>query len=307
MPAAPVPRPADLDRAGLGAGVAAYLLWGAFPLYFRLLDDAGAIEIVAHRALWSLVFCLALLAAVGKLKDLTRLLRDRRAVAQLALASGFVAVNWLAYVYGVNTGRTVDAALGYFINPLVTILLAVVVLGERLRRLQWVAAGTGAAAVVIIAIGYGELPWIALTVAGTFGMYGLIKNRAGRTAEALPGLAVETAALAPLAGGYLLWSAATGQSTFLALGAGHAAMLLAAGPLTAVPLLLFASAARRLPLSLVGMLQYLAPGIQLLIGVAVFGEPMPPERWAGFVLVWAAVALLTADGLRTMPRPHRRR
>lgn len=307
MPAAPVPRPADLDRAGLGAGVAAYLLWGAFPLYFRLLDDAGAIEIVAHRALWSLVFCLALLAAVGKLKDLTRLLRDRRAVAQLALASGFVAVNWLAYVYGVNTGRTVDAALGYFINPLVTILLAVVVLGERLRPAQWVATGLGAAAVGVIAVGYGELPWIALTVAGTFGMYGLIKNRAGRTAEALPGLAVETAALAPLAGGYLLWSAATGQSTFLALGAGHAAMLLAAGPLTAVPLLLFASAARRLPLSLVGMLQYLAPGIQLLIGVAVFGEPMPPERWAGFVLVWAAVALLTADGLRTMPRPHRRR
>jgi chloramphenicol-sensitive protein RarD len=298
VPALPAPPPAELDRTGLGAGVGAYLLWGAFPLYFRLLDGAGAVEIVAHRAVWSLVFCLALLAAVGKLRDLVVLLRDRRAVGQLALASAFVAVNWLVYVYGVNTGRTVDAALGYFINPLVTIVLAVVILGERLRRLQWVATGLGAAAVVVLAVGYGELPWIALALAASFGMYGLIKNRAGRSAEALPGLAVETAALAPLAGGYLLWTALAGQSTFATLGAGHSALLLAAGPLTAVPLLLFATAARRLPLSMVGMLQYLTPGIQLVIGVAVFGEPMPPERWAGFALVWAAIALLTADGLR---------
>ncbi|MHB1062923.1 MAG: EamA family transporter RarD [Georgenia sp.] len=294
--------PPGVDRAGLAFGLAGYLLWGGFPLYFRLLERAGAVEIVAHRAVWSLAFCLLVLALTRTFATLRAALADRRAVATLALAAALVAVNWLVYVYGVNTGRTLDAALGYFINPIVTVLLAVVVLGERLRPLQWAAVGVGAAAVVVIAVGYGQLPWISLTLAASFGLYGLTKNRAGRTVAALPGLAVETAALLPVAVGYLVWLTATGAATFGSQGPEHTLLLLLAGPLTAVPLLLFGAAARRLPLSVVGMLQYLTPVLQMVVALAVFHEPMPPERWAGFVLVWVAIALVTADGLRRRAR-----
>lgn len=297
-PDVPVP---PLDRVGLALGLGCYLLWGGMPLYFRAIEAAGAVEIVAHRAVWSLVLCLLLVVLTRTVGELRTALRDGRTVRMLALAAGLIAVNWLTYVYGVNTGRTVDAALGYFINPIFTVVLAVVVLGERLRPLQWVAVGVGAAAVVVIAVGYGELPWIALTLAVSFGLYGLVKNRAGRSVGALPGLVVETAALLPLAVGYLVWLTAVGGSTFGALGAGHTLLIVASGPITALPLLLFGAAARRLPLSVVGMLQYLTPVLQLLVGLLVFHEPMPPERWAGFVLVWLAIALVTADGLR-----HRR-
>jgi chloramphenicol-sensitive protein RarD len=296
------------DRTGLALGLACYLLWGAFPLYFRLLEPAGAVEIVAHRAVWSLGFCLLALLVTRALREFVEVLRRPRALAQLALAALLVATNWLVYVYGVNSGHTVDAALGYFINPLVTVLLAVVVLGERLRPLQWAASGLGALAVAVIAVGYGELPWIALALAVSFGLYGLAKNRVGRTVGALPGLAVETTALFPLALGYLLWLGWSGAGTFGAGGADrveHMLLLAVAGPLTAVPLLLFGAAARRLPLSVMGMLQYLTPVLQLLVGVLVFHEPMPPERWAGFALVWLAIAVLSLDGLRHRPRPAR--
>lgn len=296
-------RPADdLDRTGLLAGFGAYLMWGAFPLFFRLVERADPVEIVAHRAVWSLLFCLLLLAATRGMRSLVTLLRDRATVARLALASFLVALNWLTYVYAVNSGHTVDAALGYFINPIVTVLLGVLVLGERLRPLQWAAVGFGLAAVVVITVGYGELPWIALALAASFGLYGLVKNRAGRTAPALPGLAVETTALLPVAVGYLVWLGLSGESTFGSEGAGHTALLLASGPLTAVPLLLFATAARRLPLTVVGMLQYLTPVLQLLTGVLVFHEEMPAERWAGFALVWVAIALVTVDSVRARPR-----
>lgn len=299
-------RPADeLDGAGLLSGLGAYLLWGTFPLFFRLLERAGAVEIVAHRAVWSLVFCLALLAVTRGTASLRAVLRDRATVLRLALASHLVAVNWLTYVYAVNSGRTVDAALGYFINPVVTVLLGVVVLKERLGPLPRVAVGFGVAAVVVITVGYGQLPWIALTLAASFGLYGLVKNRAGRTAPALPGLAVETTALMPVAVGYLVWLGLSGEATFASAGTGHTALLLAAGPLTAVPLLLFATAARRLPLTVVGMLQYLTPVLQLLTGVLVFHEDMPAERWAGFVLVWVAIGLVTVDGFRALPRRRR--
>ncbi|MBO0899595.1 EamA family transporter RarD [Cellulomonas sp. zg-ZUI22] len=292
----PVPAPATTQRAGLAAGVAAYALWGALPLYFPLLSPAGPVEVIAHRVVWSLLFCLVLLLVTRTWGAFVALLRDRGLVLRLTLAAVLLAVNWLVFVHGVTTGHVVDAALGYFINPLVTIALAVVVLGERLRPVQWAAVTFGAAAVVVITVGYGRLPWIALVLAASFGTYGLIKSRLGPRVGALPGLAAETVVLVPVALGYLLWLHAAGQGTFAP--SLHGLALMGTGVLTAVPLLLFNSATRRLPLSTVGLLQYLTPVLQLAIGVLVAGEQMPPARWWGFALVWVALIVLTVDGVR---------
>ena len=245
-----------------------------------------------------------LLQVTGGWRAFAAILRDRVLLLRLTLAAVLLAVNWLVFVHGVTTGHVVDAALGYFINPLVTIALAVLVLGERLRAVQWVAVGCGAAAVVVLTLGYGRLPWIALVLAASFGVYGLIKSRVGGRVAALPGLAAETAVLTPVAVGYLGWLHATGAGTF---GTDlHGLALVGTGVLTAVPLLLFNSAARRLPLTTVGLLQYLAPVLQLAIGVLVGGEQMPPARWWGFGLVWVALAVLTVDGLRHSRRPSPR-
>ncbi|MCM0639692.1 EamA family transporter RarD [Cellulomonas wangsupingiae] len=301
----PAPAPTTPGhRAGLAAGLAAYALWGALPLYFPLLAPSGPVEIIAHRVVWSLLFCLLLLAVTRTWEAFVTILRDHALLARLTLAAVLLAVNWLVFVHGVTTGHVVDAALGYFINPLVTIGLAVLVLGERLRAVQWVAVGCGALAVVVLTVGYGRLPWIALVLAGSFGTYGLIKSRVGPRVTALPGLAAETAVLAPVALGYLVWLHLAGVGT-LELD-WHGLALVGTGVLTAVPLLLFNSAARRLPLSTVGLLQYLAPVLQLAIGVLVAGERMPPARWWGFGLVWVALAVLTVDGLRHSRRPHPR-
>ncbi|WP_276596339.1 EamA family transporter RarD [Cellulomonas fimi] len=280
-------------------------MWGVLPLYFPLLQPAGAVEIIAHRVVWSLLFCVVLLLVTRTWTGFVAALRDRRTLGLLAVAAVLLAANWLVFVFGVLTDRVVDAALGYFINPLVTVALAVLVLRERLRPVQWVALGFGALAVVVITAGYGQLPWIALTLAFSFGFYGLIKNRVGRSVGAVPGLAAETLVLAPLALGYLVVLAATGQGSFAGYGAWHAVALVSSGVVTAVPLLLFNSAARRLPLSVVGLLQYLAPVLQLLIGVVVLHEQMPVARWWGFGLVWVALVLLTVDGLRHRVRPRR--
>ncbi|MCU1433127.1 MAG: rarD [Actinotalea sp.] len=288
-----------VDRRGLALGLGAYLCWGFLPLYFPLLAPAGPVEIIAHRVVWSLLFCLVILLVTRTWGAFTTALRDRRMLATLALAGVLVGINWLVYVYGVLSGHTIDTALGYYINPLVTVAFAVLLLGERLRPAQWVAIGTGAAAVVVITVGVGRLPWIALTLAGSFGVYGLIKNRVGRTVPALASLAVETAVLSPVALAYLAWLGVTGASQLGANGAAHTTALVASGIITAIPLLLFGGAARRLPLSVVGLLQYLAPTLQFLIGVLVFGEEMPAARWWGFALVWMALVILTADGLRT--------
>jgi chloramphenicol-sensitive protein RarD len=290
--------PAALSRAGLALGAGAYVLWGVLPLYFPLLAPAGAVEIIAHRVVWSLGFCLLLLVVTRTWDAFVAALRTPRTLAVLALAAVLVAVNWTTYVYGVLSDQVVDASLGYFINPLVTVLLAVFVLGERLRPAQWAALGFGAVAVLVITVGYGRLPWIALTLAFSFGLYGLIKNRVGRTVPAVAGLAVETLVLMPVAVGYLLFLAADGSGSFGAHGGWHVAALVSSGVVTAVPLLMFSGAARRLPLSVVGMLQYIAPTMQFLIGTVVFGEHMPPARWFGFALVWVALVVLTADGVR---------
>lgn len=291
---APVPA---LSRNGLVLGTSAYLLWGLLPLYFPLLAPAGPVEIIAHRVIWSLVFCLLVLAVTGALGTLRTVVRSRRTLLVLAGAGVLIATNWLVYVHGVLTGHTVDAALGYYINPLVTVVLAVVALGERLRRAQWLAVGLGSMAVVVITVGVGRLPWIALVLAGSFGAYGLLKNRVGRTVGALTSLTVETAAMTPLALAYLWWLSTAGSLSFSAEGPAHMAALAALGVVTAVPLLLFGGAARRLPLSVVGLLQYLAPTLQFLVALLVFGEEMPAARWAGFALVWLALVVLTVDGL----------
>ncbi len=288
------PRPAS---DGLAAGLGAYLLWGALPLYFPLLRPAGAVEIIAHRIVWSLVFCAVVLTVTRGWRDVVALLRRGATLAVLATAAVLLAVNWLVYVYATLTGQVVDAALGYFINPVVTVGLAVVVLHERLRPAQWTALGLGLASVVVLTVGAGRLPWIALALAVSFGTYGLLKNRVGATVGALPGLAVETLTLTPVALAYLVALAVRGTGTF-GVGVGHSLTLASAGVVTAVPLLLFNSAARRLPLSAVGMLQYVTPVLQLSIGVLVLHEDMPPARWWGFALVWAAVVTLTADAVR---------
>jgi chloramphenicol-sensitive protein RarD len=299
-PTAPA-RPAvpALDPRGLAAGLGAYLLWGVLPLYFELLRPSGPVEIVAHRVLWSLVFCAVVLSATRTWRSFGVVLRSGRTMALVAAAAVLLAVNWLTFVFAALSEHVVDAALGYFINPLVTVALAVLVLRERLRRLQWVALGSGVVAVVVITVGYGRLPWVALTLAASFGVYGLLKNRVGRSVAAAPGLAAETLVLAPASAVYLLWLGAQGGSTFTGTGLWHALALAGTGVATALPLLLFSESARRLPLSVVGMLQYLAPVLQFLIGVLVLGERMPPARWWGFALVWVALVLLTVDGVRT--------
>ncbi|WHP19150.1 EamA family transporter RarD [Cellulomonas sp. ES6] len=294
----PTSAPAALDPRGLAAGAGAYLLWGVLPLYFELLKPSAATEIVAHRVLWSLVFCAVVLSVTRTWRALGVVLRSGRTLALIAAAAVLLAVNWLTFVFSALSGHVVDAALGYFINPLVTVLLAVLVLRERLRRLQWVALGFGVAAVVVITLGLGRLPWVALTLAGSFGLYGLLKNRVGRSVAAAPGLAAETLVLAPASAVYLVWLQGTGDATFSADGTWHALALAGTGIATALPLLLFGEAARRLPLSVVGSLQYLAPVLQLVIGVLVLHETMPPARWWGFGLVWVALVLLTVDGVR---------
>jgi chloramphenicol-sensitive protein RarD len=283
------------SRAGLAAGVGAYLLWGLFPLYWPLLEPAAALEILGHRIVWSLVLLVALLAlgsGFGWLREL-----GGRRLRLLALAAVLISVNWGTYIYAVNSEQVVETSLGYFINPLVTVLLAVVVLREQLRPAQRAAVGIAALAVVVLAVDYGRPPWIALTLACSFGFYGLIKKRAG--VDGTQSLGVETALIALPALAYLVWLGARGEGTFTTEGAGHVALLVGAGVTTAVPLILFGVAAIRIPLATLGLLQYLAPTLHFLIGVGVYGEPMPAGRLAGFALVWLALCVLTADALRT--------
>jgi len=292
-------------RSGLLYALGAFGMWGVFPLFFPLLEPASPLEIVAHRVVWSLLLCVVLVALARSWDEVRAVLRDRRMLGTLAVASALLATNWLVFVFAVLAGHTVDASLGYYINPIVTVALAVMVLGERMRTAQWVALGFGAAAVVVITVGYGTVPWVALALAATFGLYGLVKNRVGRTVGATTGLAVETLVLAPVALGYLGWLHASGHGTFGAHGAGHATLLATLGIVTALPLLCFAAATRRLPLSVVGLVQYLTPTMQLVVAVLVFREEMPAARWWGFALVWVALTLLSVDGWRTARRAHR--
>ncbi|MDG4760773.1 EamA family transporter RarD [Micromonospora sp. WMMD710] len=287
-------------RLGYLYGFVAYLIWGFFPLYLKLLRPAGPLEILAHRIVWSVVFVALLLGALRNIGFLRALLRRPWAMAGIAAAAALIAINWGTYIYGVSSERVVETALGYFINPLVVVLLGVTVLRERLRPAQWVALGIGGSAVVVLAVDYGRLPWLALTLAFSFAGYGLIKKRLGLPAA--EGLFVESAVLALPALGYLAWLTRRAELTFGHVSVGHTALLVLAGAVTAIPLLLFAGAANRLPLTGLGMIQYLAPILQLGCGVLIFHEPMPPARLAGFALVWLALIVFTADAIRQTRR-----
>lgn len=290
----------------MGFGFAAYFLWGVFPLYFRALDASGALEILLHRILWSLVILAVVVAAVRATRvDLRAVLRRPRTVALLAAAAFALSLNWGIYIYAVNSGQVVEAALGYFINPLVTVALGVAVLRERLRRAQWAAVGIGALAVVVLTVDYGRPPWIALFLALSFGCYGLVKNRVGGSVGALSGLTTETLVLGPVALAVLAWYEAAGRGTFTVDAPWQALLLASSGLVTVGPLLLFAAAARRVPLTTMGLLQYLTPMLQLLCGVLLLGEYVPPARWVGFGLVWLALVVLTADSLRAARRAVR--
>jgi chloramphenicol-sensitive protein RarD len=284
------------STTGLLLAILAYLLWGFLPLYFLLLAPANALEIVSWRILLSLVFCAILLTVTRAWSRFWGLLRDRRISLTLLVAGILILVNWLVYVYATLNHEVVQAALGYFTNPIVTVLLGIFVLHERLRPAQWVAIGISGVAVVIIAIGYGAFPWIALALAFSFGLYGLIKKRVGDRVDALSGLTIETLWLAPVAAGQLVLVSLTSGLTIGHVSTLQTVAMLCAGVVTAVPLLLFAGAARRLPLATVGLVQYLTPIMQFLIGVLLLHEAVTPERLLGFVLVWIALILLAIDG-----------
>ena len=286
----------DGPRAGLGFGMTAYLMWGAFPLYFPLLAPAGTIEILAQRMAWSLVVVVILLKLGHGFAGVRAIIADRCKLSQLTAAAVLVSINWGVYIYGVNSGHVVESSLGYFINPLVTILLGVVVLRERLRRLQWLAVAIGASAVVVITVDYGRLPWIALTLAITFGLYGFVKKRIG--VPAVDSLAVETGVLFVPAVVTLVVLQARGTLAFGHSSVGNTLLLAGAGLITAVPLLFFAAAAGRLPLSTMGLLQYMTPVLQFAVGVGIRHESVPASEYIGFGLVWLALIVLMADGLR---------
>ncbi|ROT33946.1 EamA family transporter RarD [Micromonospora sp. HM5-17] len=287
-------------RVGYLCGLGAYTLWGFFPLYIRLLEPAGPIEILAHRVVWAAVFVALLLAVARNWRFLRDLRHQPAKLARVALAAALIAVNWGTYIYGVNSERVVETALGYFINPLVVVLLGVTVLRERLRVAQWAALGISGIAVAVLTIDYGRPPYIALTLALSFGGYSLVKKQLGLPAA--EGMFVESAALALPALGYLAWLTARGDSTFGHVSAWHTVLLILAGAATATPLMLFAGAANRLSLTALGMLQYLAPILQLGVGVLIFHEPMPPARLVGFTLVWLALIVFSADGIRQVRR-----
>ena len=291
-------------RRGTAFGAGAYLLWGIFPLYFRLLLPAGPVEILLHRVVWSLLFCVVALLVVRDL-SWVRVVRSPRRLSLLALAAAVIAVNWGTYIYGVNSGQVVETSLGYFINPLVTVLLGVVLLRERLRRLQWVAVAIGAVAVAVLTVDYGRPPWIALVLAASFGTYGLVKKQVGGHVGALASLTTETALLTPVALGVLVWLEVTGRATFTQDAPWHPLLLASTGVATAIPLLLFAAAARRVPLVTIGLLQFITPVLQLLAGVVLLHERVPPSRWVGFSLVWLALIVLTVDSLHAARRRSR--
>jgi chloramphenicol-sensitive protein RarD len=293
-----VTSPSEPDRRGVALGVGAYVLWGLFPPFFRLLEPAAPAEVLAHRVLWTLVLMAVVLAAVrgwGALRTLSP-----KGWAMVTAAAALIAVNWGLFIYAVGVGHVVEVALGYYIGPLVSVLLGVLVLRERLRTVQWVAVGIAVVAVLVIAVGDGRVPWLGLGLAVSFATYGLIKKTVPLPATA--SLTAEGVVLAPLAAVYLVSLQLAGTGTLTGHGAGHVALLMSAGPVTAVPLLLYGASARRIPLSMLGTLQYLAPTLQFLIGVVVFGEAMPAERWVGFGLVWLALVVFTVDLLRARPR-----
>lgn len=290
----------DEERRGLLMAGAAFTIWGLFPLYWPLFEPAGAGEILAHRVLWSLVVMTVLLVATRRSAAFRGIWASRRLRSLMTAATLLIAVNWFAYIWGVNNGYVVETSLGYYINPLVTVTLGVLVLGERLRRLQWVALGIGLVAVLVLSVGLGRPPYIALVLALTFGGYGLAKKQAG--VGPTEGVTFEALLLAPLAFGYLVIATAHGSAESWSQGPWHVVLLSSMGVVTALPLLMFAGATNRISLTRVGLIQYITPTLQFTLGVVFFQEDMSAARWAGFTLVWVALIVLTMDSLSAARR-----
>jgi chloramphenicol-sensitive protein RarD len=289
-------------RLGLGYGLAAYGAWGVFPIYLKAVKTVPVVEVLCHRVVWALAVLLVVTALRGELREVTAALRNRRALLVLSGSTVLIAINWLVYIFSVTHSRMLESSLGYYINPLVSVLLGIVRLGERLQPLVKAAVVAAAAGVVWLAIGLGHLPWISLAVAFSFAFYGLLRKIA--PVGALIGLTVETILLAPFAAAYLGWAMSDGRSSFITGGPAMKALLVLAGPLTAVPLLCFAAAARRLPLSTIGFLQYVSPTLQFLLAVAVYAEPFDRRRVGAFACIWVAVALFAFDSARRrVPEP----
>ena len=302
------------EPRALALGISCYVIWGFFPLYFSRLAPAGAVEVIVHRAVWGLVFCLAALAVTGSLGKVRALIADRGALWRLAVAGALVVVNWSVYVYAVLAGHTTDAAIGYFINPLVTIALGLIVLRERITPIQMIALGLGALAVLILVAGQRSVPIVSLTLALTFGLYSLVKKDVAARVDPLAGMAIETAAVAPFLLAYYAYLAATSSTSLHALAStteagvswgAHLALLVGAGALTMIPLIMFAAAARGLTLGTMGFLQYLGPTLQLLVAVFIFHESVPTIRWIAMGIVWLALACLSADWALTSIRARR--
>lgn len=281
----------------------AYFLWGFLPLYFLALPPTGPFEVVAWRILLSLVFCAILLTVTRTWAKLWAILRDRRLVFWTIIAGLLIYVNWQVFLFGTLNGHVIEGSLGYFINPIVTVLLGVLVLKETLRLAQWIAIAISGIAVLVIIVGYGSFPWIALTLAASFGTYGLVKKQIGPRVDAISGLTLESLWLVPVAVVQLIVVAATSGLTMGQVSAGHTLLLLLAGVVTATPLLFFAAGARRAPLVVIGLLQFVAPVLQFITGAWIMGEPMPLERWIGFGLVWLSLTVLSIDSLRHARRP----
>ena len=283
----------DTRRSGLLFGVGAYASWGLFPAFFPLLKPASAVEILAHRIVWCFVLMVVVIAAVRRLGDIRAI--TPRTWLLLTFASALTSVNWVIYIYAVNNGHVVDAALGYFINPLVTVALGLLVFRERLNRAQFVALAIAVVAVVVLTVEVGSPPIIGLGLALSFGLYGVVKKVVPTDPRVSVG--IEAGVAAPFALAYIVVLQATGDGTFANHGPRHVALMILSGVLTALPLLLFAAAAQRLPLVTMGLLFYLTPAMQLTWGVVVGHEPMPPARWLGFGLIWVALAVFSADAL----------
>jgi chloramphenicol-sensitive protein RarD len=281
---------------GVLAGIGAYTLWGLFPIYWKLLEQVPAIEILAHRMVWSLVFVAMLLTLQQEWKWLREVLRSRRTVLVYTLAAILLSFNWFTYIWAVNAGYVVESSLGYFINPLINILLGVIFLGERLRTGQEVAVLLAGAGVVYLTVSYGSLPWISLLLAFTFGLYGLIKKTA--RLESMHGFSLETMVMFVPALSFLLYREAAGVGAFARQGEVTTLLLVLAGPVTSIPLLLFGYSARRVPLSMLGFMQYIAPTLQFLLGVFAYHEAFPLERLVGFSIIWTALLVYTFEGVR---------
>jgi chloramphenicol-sensitive protein RarD len=296
--------PRTTSQNGILFGVGAYLCWGFFPLYWPLLDPAGSLEVLAHRFVWSMVFVLVAITATGRWSRFIAIARDRRLMLILAAAAVVIALNWGGFIYGVTHDHVIETSLGYFINPLITVLLGVFVLRETLRPTQWAAVGIGTVAVIVLTIDYGRLPWIALLVGFSFAAYGFLKKKANL--GAFEGLGMETLILTPVALAYLLALQLRGTLSFGHEGSLNVVLLIATGIVTAIPLLMFGAAATRLSLTTIGLLQYLGPFIQFILGLTLFNEAMTPARWAGFMLVWLALVVFTVDGLANRRKAMKR-